>query len=140
MMRSYKDLEIWKTGMLIVKDTYKLAKLLPQSEVFGLRSQMTRAAVSIPSNISEGYRRGTEKEFMHFLFQSLGSTAELETQCLIVKDIFQLDTSSIFDKTNILQPQIMTLIKKIKLSKIKNNTKISHYPLSAYTGRSITHS
>ncbi len=74
--------------MSLVVEVYKLTKELPKSEVYGLASQMTRAAVSIPSNIAEGYRRGTKNEFHHFLTISYGSGAELETQLEIFKRVY----------------------------------------------------
>jgi four helix bundle protein len=79
---------VWLKSMDLVEEIYKLAKLLPSSEVYGLASQTTRAATSIPSNVAEGYRRGTENEFHRFLSIAYGSAAELETQLDIIKRIY----------------------------------------------------
>jgi four helix bundle protein len=73
--------------MEIVKTTYKIANQLPEREKYGLRSQITRSAVSIPSNIAEGSAKTSTKEYKYFLETSLGSTYELETQCLIIRDL-----------------------------------------------------
>ena len=65
-MRNYKNLKIWEQGIVIVKQIYVLAELLPPSEKFGLKSQITRAAISIPSNIADGCSRNSEIEFKRF--------------------------------------------------------------------------
>jgi four helix bundle protein len=79
-IKSFRDLDVWKLGMEIVLDTYDITKLFPKEEVYGLVSQMRRAAVSIASNIAEGFNRYHNKEYKQFLFIALGSCAELETQ------------------------------------------------------------
>jgi len=86
-MRNFKELEIWTTGMKIVKSVYALSSQLPDHEKFGLASQINRAAVSIPSNIAEGCAKSSEKDFKRFLEISLGSAFELETQLLVVLDL-----------------------------------------------------
>lgn len=78
--KTFKDLEIWKRGMHLVKLIYRSVKTFPEQERFGLTSQMTRTAVSVPSNIAEGYLRNSQKSFLQFLRISLGSLGELETQ------------------------------------------------------------
>ena len=79
-IESFRDLDVWKLGMEIVLDTYDVTKLFPKEEVYGLVSQMRRAAVSIASNIAEGFNRYHNKEYKQFLFIAIGSCAELETQ------------------------------------------------------------
>ncbi len=79
----HKDLEVWKKSMNLVELIYKTTGLFPDSEKFGLSSQMRRAAVSIPSNIAEGAARKGNKELQQFLYIAIGSLAELETQYLI---------------------------------------------------------
>lgn len=76
----YRDLLVWKKGMLLAKQVYALTKMFPDKEKFGLVSQMRRAAVSIPSNIAEGHARRTAKEFAQFLSHAEGSVAELDNQ------------------------------------------------------------
>ena|SRR3990167_3843684 len=82
---SYKDVIVWQKAMILVKSCYDLASQLPSHERYALGNQITRAAVSIPSNIAEGYRRHSRKEYVQFCGIASGSTAELETQLLIVK-------------------------------------------------------
>lgn len=76
----FRELEVWKLGMGITDQIYSLTRNFPKDEVFGLSSQMRKAAVSIVSNISEGFNRGHNNEFRQFLYIALGSCAELETQ------------------------------------------------------------
>jgi len=86
-IRSYKDLLVWEKGILIVKQTYKLTNLLPDNEKFGLTSQLRRAAVSIPSNIAEGYGRDYTRNYSQFLKIARGSLMELETQLIICREL-----------------------------------------------------
>ena len=79
-MKSHKDLTVYKTSIDLVIDIYQLSQNFPHSEKFGLTSQIRRASVSIPSNISEGAARSSKKEFIRFLYIALGSVAEIETQ------------------------------------------------------------
>jgi four helix bundle protein len=81
--RSYRDLEVWKRSIALVKDIYEATAQFPPAENFGLVQQIRRAAVSIPSNIAEGQFRNYTKEFKQFLSIALGSAAELETQLII---------------------------------------------------------
>ena len=86
-MRKFKKFEIWSQGIQIVKDVYRFSELLPAQEKFGLRSQITRASVSIPSNIAEGASRNSDIEFKRFLEIALGSLFELETQLIIIEEL-----------------------------------------------------
>lgn len=85
--RSYRDLEVWKLSIDLVKEVYGLTGKFPASENFGLTNQIRRAAVSIPSNIAEGQGRNSPKEFRQFLAVGIGSVAELETQLIIAQAI-----------------------------------------------------
>lgn len=82
-MKSYRELSVWKRSMELVVEVYRLIKLLPKEEMYALSDQMRRAAVSIPSNIAEGYSRNSDKELAQFLYIARGSKSELETQLLI---------------------------------------------------------
>ena len=82
-MKNYRELKVWQRGLEIVAATYKVVRQLPREETYGLRSQMTRAAVSIPSNIAEGSSRTSENEYRHFLEIALGSCFELDTQLIV---------------------------------------------------------
>lgn len=83
MMYSYKKLSVWQRAMDLAVLVYQLTQNFPKSEMFNLVDQMRRAAVSIVSNIAEGRSRGTDAEFIHFLYVSRGSCTELETQILL---------------------------------------------------------
>ena len=82
-MRNFKELKIWQKGFDIAVKSFKLVSTFPKEERYGISSQLTRAAVSIPSNIAEGSSRKSEKDYNRFLEISLGSTFEAETQLLI---------------------------------------------------------
>lgn len=82
-MQSHKDLKVWQYSVDLAADIYQITKSFPRDEIFGLVSQMRRAAVSISSNIAEGYGRGTNKEILHFLYISSGSASELDTQIIL---------------------------------------------------------
>lgn len=83
MINSYKELFVWQKAMDLVAEIYRIVKLLPKEETYGLSDQMRRAAVSIPSNIAEGQARNTTRDFINYLYTARGSNAELQTQCLI---------------------------------------------------------
>lgn len=84
-LNSYKDLVVWQKAMALVVEVYGLTERLPKTELYGLTSQLRRAAVSIPSNIAEGRRRGGAREFRQFLLTAYASGAEIETQIEICK-------------------------------------------------------
>ncbi len=85
-MRDFKKFYIWKHGIELVKQVYQLTSELPAEEKYGLKSQITRAAVSIPSNIAEGCSRNSEIEFKRFLEVALGSLFELEHNSSLLKN------------------------------------------------------
>lgn len=84
-INSYEDLIVWQKSMDLVEEIYILTKKFPKEELYSLTSQMRRCSISIPSNIAEGSRRSSKKDFRSFLFNSYGSGAELETQIKITK-------------------------------------------------------
>lgn len=86
-MRNFQQLLVWQKGMDLVAGVYLLVRQFPKEEVFGLRSQLTRAAVSIPSNIAEGSSRSSAKDYRRFLEMALGSAFEVETQLLIAERV-----------------------------------------------------
>lgn len=86
-VKSYRDLVAWQKARKLVKEVYLLTATFPVGERFGLVSQMERAAVSIPSNIAEGYGRATTQDYLRFLRVARGSAYELETQILLAGDI-----------------------------------------------------
>ncbi len=87
---SYRDLVVWQKSMDLVVSVYQLTEVFPKEDVFGLTSQMRRAAVSLPSNIAEGRYRGTRKDFAHFLRIAFASGAELETQLEISRRLSRI--------------------------------------------------
>ncbi len=87
-MHLYKELKVWQKSMDLVEHIYVLTTKLPISEQFNLISQLQRAAISIPSNIAEGAKRGSILEFKHFIHIANGSAAELETQILLVQRLY----------------------------------------------------
>lgn len=86
-LTSYKELVVWQKAVKLVKEVYILTSKFPGSEVYGLTSQIRRAAVSIPSNIAEGYGRKSSREYSQFCSIAYGSALELETQIIIAKDL-----------------------------------------------------
>jgi four helix bundle protein len=91
-IETYRDLEIWQKGIDVVKEIYTLTAKFPKEESYGLTSQMKRAAISIPSNAAEGFRRQYNKEFKQFLYIVLGSCAELETQITISRELGYIES------------------------------------------------
>ena len=121
-MRNFRTLNIWKEGILLVKEIYEMAALLPVDEKYGLKSQICRAAVSVPSNIAEGASRNSEIEYKRFLEIAMGSLFELETQLIIideVKLIHMKNFSSIFELITKEEKMINNLISKLKANSPK---------------------
>ncbi|WP_205942324.1 four helix bundle protein [Pedobacter sp. SYP-B3415] len=88
-------MRIWQDGITLANDVYLLMGILPESERFGLRSQISRCVISVPSNIAEGSSRGSQKEFAHYLSIALGSLFELETQLMICANAGLVDLAQI---------------------------------------------
>ena len=113
-MRNFRELDIWKNGILLVKKVYLLVNTFPSKEKYGLSSQMSRSAISIPSNIAEGCSRDSQKDFSRFLQIALGSSFELETQLLISLEVGLISQSEyvgILESLNKLQKSINSLKK-----------------------------
>jgi four helix bundle protein len=114
---NHKDLEAWKEGIGLVIEVYKITKVFPDTEKFGMISQMRRAAVSIPSNIAEGSGRNSDKELIQFLYISLGSLEELETLVIIGRKLNYLNDSNLEEiptKIKQIRKLIIGLIKYLK--------------------------
>lgn len=116
-MKTHKDLDVWKESISLVKDIYSLTKVFPKDEIYGLTSQMRRCAVSIPSNIAEGSARNHDKEYIQFLYISLGSLSELETQLIIAIEINYINEYN-YTKLEKIKKMLLGLIKYLKS---KNN-------------------
>ena len=96
--QSFKDLIVWQKSYKLVLEIYTITKDFPKSETYGLSQQMRKAAVSIPSNIAEGYGRKHKAEYNQFLSIAYGSLLELETQFLLAKDLRYVSESQIVEK------------------------------------------
>lgn len=92
MAGSYRDLVAWRKAMILVVQIYRATRTFPKDEVYGLTSQLRRAAVSVPSNIAEGQARYSRREFHHFLSNARGSLAEVETQIMLAADLTYLSS------------------------------------------------
>jgi len=115
-MHNFKKLDIWIKSMDLVIDIYLLTNSFPNYERFGLSSQMQRAAVSIPTNISEGSAKSSNKDFARFLEMSIGSSFELETELIVATNLKYLDSVvSISTQNKINEIQKMILGFKNKL-------------------------
>ncbi|MFA5358607.1 MAG: four helix bundle protein [Patescibacteria group bacterium] len=116
--KSCKDLIVWQKAIRLTVEVYKLTESFPKNELFGLTSQMRRAAVSIVSNIAEGYERRSQREFLRFLLISFGSAAELETQMIIAKSLKYSNQKAFVESEQLLSETskiTFAFIKKIKL-------------------------
>lgn len=113
--RSFKDLVVWQKSLVLVKEVYRITQILPSVEQFGLMSQLRRATVSIPSNIAEGAKRGTQKDFTQFLRIASGSAAEIETQLILVESLYpNIDCDYAIELLNEVQKMLTALIQKIR--------------------------
>ena len=116
MIRKHHDLLVWQEARSLVKDIYTVTKQFPREEVYALTSQMRRAVVSVPSNISEGAARTSKKEFLQFLSIARGSLSELETQVILTTDLGYLENNlpllSRIDRTFSLLGGLINSIQK----------------------------
>jgi four helix bundle protein len=113
-MKTHKDLEAWRQSIELVKTIYQATATFPKQEVYGITSQIRRSAVSVPSNIAEGAARNSLKEFIQFLYISLGSLSELETQWIIAGELGFTDNTEIIEKIETIRKIILGLIKHLK--------------------------
>ena len=116
-VKSYKDLNVWQKGLEIVEKIYNLTKTFPRYEVYGIASQMQRSAISIPSNIAEGFMRQHNKEYVQFLYVALGSCAELETQLIISQKMNYVKQESFNYLQEIIEHESRMLVNLIKALK-----------------------
>ena len=111
-MKTYQDLIVWKKSIELVLTTYNLTDNFPREEIFGLTSQIRRAAVSIPSNIAEGKMRGGSIEFKRFLLIAFASGAELETQLIIARKLPKMSKLD-YNRVDSLLEEIMKMLNKL---------------------------
>ena len=114
-IESFKQLTVWQRSIELVKEIYFVTGKFPREELYGLVSQMRRSAVSIPSNIAEGEKRKTKKDFVQFLRIADGSAAELEMQTIISKDLYlKIDFSKAQSLLEEVQKMLITMINRLE--------------------------
>ena len=119
-MHNFRELNVWKKSRILAKEVYLLSSQFPDSEKFGLTSQIRRSAISIASNIAEGSSRKSTKDFARFLRISLGSAFELETQLLLMKDLKFINESEvepIIQRIQEIQKMLIGLERNLEDSK-----------------------
>jgi len=115
MVFSCRDLDVWQNSMNLVEAVYKTTADFPVEEKYGLSSQIRRCAVSVPSNIAEGFMRKSTKEYIQFLYISLGSLGELDTQLEISNRLKYISNQgSLNNQTLIIRKQLYGLVKSLK--------------------------
>jgi four helix bundle protein len=116
-IKNFRDLKIWQRGVQLVEDIYQTTKSFPKEEVYGLTGQLRRAAVSIPSNIAEGFGRFHNKEYAQFLFTALGSCSEVITQLTIAQRLGFIKNNNfenLIGEAEQISKMIMGLVKKLR--------------------------
>ena len=117
MLRSYRDLLVWQKAIELAVLIYRLSEGFPRAEVYGLTSQIRRAGVSVPSNIAEGYGRGSRKEYLQFLFVAQGSLKELETQTILSQRLDYATAAQadrILSESEVVGKMLGSLIRSLK--------------------------
>jgi len=115
-MKTYRDLLVWQKAMSLVTEIYRASKSFPQIEAYGLTSQLRRCAVSIPSNMAEGYGRHSTQEYLRFLHIAAGSLYELQTQVEISRNLGYLDrseTERLYALSREIERMLSSLIRKL---------------------------
>ena len=117
MLKNYKELQVWQKGYQLCLQIYKITKKFPKEEQYGLISQIRRAAVSVPSNIAEGYGRKTTPDYLRSLYIAYGSDCELETQIMLSRDlnyIFSNDSEKLLNEIREVERMLKALIKSLE--------------------------
>ena len=117
MLKNYKELQVWQKGYQLCLQIYKITKKFPKEEQYGLISQIRRAAVSVPSNIAEGYGRKTTPDYLRSLYIAYGSNCELETQIMLSRDlnyIFSNDSEKLLNEIREVERMLKALIKSLE--------------------------
>jgi len=121
-LQSHKELLVWQKSMDLVENIYKITQLFPREELYGLTSQIRRAAVAIPTNITEGYQRNHKKEYIQFLYIAKSSASELET-LLNISERLNLNLTPGFTNTKSLLTEILKMLTAL-ISKLKSSITI----------------
>ena len=117
MLKNFKELKVWQKAYQLCLDIYRVSKNFPNEEKFGLTSQIRRAAVSVPSNISEGYGRRTTPDYIRSLYIAYGSNCELETQTMLSADLDYIDNEKqtvLLEKISEVERMLKALIKSLE--------------------------
>ena len=118
-IKTHEDLDVWQRSIDLVVNIYKITDPLIKNKKFELVKQIRRAAISIPSNIAEGAARSSDKEFIKFLYYSLGSLTELETQLIVSQRLGLAEINDVMKETNHIKQMLLGLIRFLK-NRIKN--------------------
>jgi len=116
-MKTFRELVVWQKAVVLVTDVYSISAKFPKEEIYGLTNQIRRAAVSIPSNIAEGFGRNSKKEFKHFLQIAIGSLFEMQTQFEIAKNLklfTEVEYNKLFEASREIEAMLASLIRKLK--------------------------
>ena len=122
MLKNYKELKVWQKSYQFCLDIYKLTKGFSKEERYGLTSQIRRSAVSVPSNIAEGYGRKSTPEYLRFLYIAYGSTCELETQVLLSGDLGYIKKNmyhSLHEDIGEIERILKSLINSLEIKLLK---------------------
>jgi four helix bundle protein len=130
-MKNYKELHIWQKGIEIIKQVYLLTKQFPDTEKFGITSQITRAAVSIPANIAEGSSRNSDKDYARFLQLALGSAFEVQTYLVIAKELNWVKSEDINAVEALIEEEIKMIHRFINTLNSTNNIQTIKEKLTA---------
>ncbi len=117
MLKNYKELKVWQKAYQLCLEIYKITKDFPKEERYGLTSQIRRAAVSVPSNIAEGYGRKTTPDYIRSLYIAYGSNCELETQVLLSGDLGYIEAGKLKkleDEIGEVERMLKALIKSLE--------------------------
>lgn len=121
-LKSYRELIVWQKSFQLALEVYRITKKFPREEIYGLTSQIRRAAFAIPSNTAEGYARRSLAEYLQFLRIAFASGAELETQILIAKEVGLMSEEDFKNLSGLLS-EVMKMLNSLidKLKKFKTN-------------------
>jgi four helix bundle protein len=113
-MRTFKDLIVWQQSVVFATNVYNTTKLFPKDEIYGLTSQLHRASISVASNLAEGSKKASKKEFAHYIRISQGSGAEIETQLIIARNlnyISDFDANKLTGELEVIMKMLTALLK-----------------------------
>jgi len=113
-MKTHEDLDVWQRSINVVVEIYKITEILIENKKYELVKQIRRSAISIPSNIAEGAARSNDKEFIKFLYYSLGLLTELETQLIVTLRLDLVENKKLMIELNKIKQMLLGLIKFLK--------------------------